>query len=296
MNAVIVDIRKKQAAALDGTGRVVRIPNVNYEIGQTIELHEVKPVRAPTMLRRLSTGVAAAVLVAMIGTGTAYAMPYGTVALDGDSSIEYTINCFDYVVDVKASDEEGEALLEEIGARQLRHRRIDAAVATTMDHINQHTPADPPEEELHIRAYTGSDRHTDRLREELEPLLERDRPLPPDGDCGSETPPEKSDMPPADLGQFPVREEGPGENEMHPDTSATGRGSAPDGAAPYNLPEDSTGSSPEGSMPNPDRLPENREENEERFFMPNAPEASQTVKQELPPEREQTPNMGRVGI
>ena len=100
MNAVIVDVRKKQAAALDGTGRVVRIPNVNYEIGQTIELH-VKPVRAPTMLRRLSTGVAAAVLVAMIGTGTAYAMPYGTVALDGDSSIEYTINCFDYVVAVR---------------------------------------------------------------------------------------------------------------------------------------------------------------------------------------------------
>ena len=296
MNAVIVDIRKKQAAALDGTGRVVRIPNANYEIGQTIELHEVKPVRAPTMLRRLSTGVAAAVLVAMIGTGTAYAMPYGTVALDGDSSIEYTINCFDYVVAVKASDEEGEALLEEIGARQLRHRRIDAAVATTMDHICQQTPADPPEEELHIRAHTGSDRHTDRLREELEPLLERDHAAPHDGDCGSETPPEESDMPPADPGQFPVREEGPGENEMRPDTSATDRGSTPDGAAPNNLPEGSTGSSLKGNMPNPDRLPENREENEESFFMPNDPETSQTVKQELPPEREQTPNMGRVGI
>ncbi len=296
MNAVIVDIRKKQAAALAESGRVVRIPNVNYEIGQTIELHEVKSGRSASVFRRLSTGVAAAVLVAMIGTGTAYAMPYGTVTLDGDSSIEYTINCFDYVVAVKASGEEGEALLEEIGARQLRHRRIDAAVTTTMDHINQHTPADPPEEELHIRAHTGSDRHTDRLREELEPLLERDHSALSEGDCGSETPPEESDMPPADPGQFPVREEDPGENEMHPDTSAMDRGSAPDGAAPNNLPEDSTGSSPEGSMPNPDRLPENRAENEERFFMPNAPEASQTVKQELPPEREQTPNMGKVGI
>lgn len=279
MNAVIVDIRKKQAAALAESGRVVRIPNANYEIGQTIELHEVKPVRTPTMLKRLSTGVAAAVLIAMIGTGTAYAMPYGTVTLDGDTSIEYTINCFDYVVAVKATDEEGEALLEEIGAGQLRHRRIEAAVATTMDHINQHTPADPPEEELHIRAHTGSDRHTDRLREELEPLLERDHSAPSDGDCGSETPPAADDMPPADPGQLPVREEGPEENETHPDTSATDRGS-----------------SPEGSMPNPDRLPENREENEERFFMPNAPETSQTVKQELPPEREQTPNMEKVGI
>ena len=66
MNAVIVDIRKKQAAALDETGRVVRIPNANYEIGQTIELHEVKPVRTSTMLKRLSTGAAAAVLAALI--------------------------------------------------------------------------------------------------------------------------------------------------------------------------------------------------------------------------------------
>lgn len=296
MNAVIVDIRKKQAAALDETGRVVRIPNANYEMGQQIELHEVKFGRSAPVFRRLSTGVAAAVLVAMIGTGTAYAMPYGTVALDGDSSIEYTINCFDYVVAVKATDEEGEALLEEIGAGQLRHRRIEAAVATTVDHIDQHTPADPPEEALHIRAHTGSDRHTDRLREELEPLLERDRSAPSDGDCGAGTPPEESDMPPADPGQLPVREEGPGENEMRPDTSATDRGSAPDGAGPNDLPADGTGSSPEGSMPDPDRLPENREENEGRFFMPSAPKASQPVKQELPPEREQTPNMGKVGI
>ena len=176
MNAVIVDIRRKQAAALDETGRVVRIPNANYEIGQTIELHEVKPVRTPTMLKRLSTGVAAAVLIAMIGTGTAYAMPYGTVTLDGDTSIEYTINCFDYVLDVKGTNESGEALLAEMDTRQLRHHRIDTAVGTTVEHMEQRGDYNREEVEIHIEADTRNDEHSDRLREELSPFVEHDLP------------------------------------------------------------------------------------------------------------------------
>ncbi len=182
MNAVIVDIRKKQAAALDETGRVLRIPNANYEIGQTIELHEVKPVRTPTMLKRLSTGVAAAVLVAMIGTGTAYAMPYGTVTLDGDASVEYTINCFDYVLDVKGTNEEGKALLAEIDTRHLRHHRIDSAVAATMERMEYPTSADFPEAGPRIVADTGNDHHTERLQQELEPLIEREPPAVPTDD------------------------------------------------------------------------------------------------------------------
>ena len=182
MNAVIVDIRKKQAAALDETGRVVRIPNTNYEIGQTIELHEVKPVRTPTMLKRLSTGVAAAVLVAMIGTGTAYAMPYGTVTLDGDASLEYTINCFDYVLDVKGTNEEGEALLAEIDTRHLRHHRIDSAVAATMERMEYPASANLPEAGPRIVADTGNDHHTERLQQELEPLIEREPPAVPTDD------------------------------------------------------------------------------------------------------------------
>ncbi len=173
MNAVIVDIRKKQAAALDESGRVVRIHNAGYEIGQTIELHEVKPLRTPTMLKRFSTGVAAAVLVAMIGTGTAYAMPYGTVTLDGDSSIEYTINCFDYVLDVQATNEEGEALLAEMDTRQLRHHRIDKAVSATVEQMERGGHLETPEGGMQISADTRSEGHTERLRQELEPVVDR---------------------------------------------------------------------------------------------------------------------------
>lgn len=132
------------------------------------------------MLKRLSTGVAAAVLVAMIGTGTAYAMPYGTVTLDGDTSIEYTINCFDYVLDVKGTNEEGEALLAEMDTRQLRHHRIDTAVGTTVEHME--ASIDFPEAAIRIVTDTGNTHHTERLQQELEPLIEREPPAPPTDD------------------------------------------------------------------------------------------------------------------
>ena len=295
MNAVIVDIRKKQAAALDENGRIVRIHNADYEIGQQIELHEIKPVRTPTMLKRFSSGVAAAVLVAMIGTGTAYAVPYGTVTLDGDSSVEYTINCFDYVIDVKATNEEGEALLSEMDTRQLRHHRIDAAVATTVEHIAQHAPTEPPEEELRIRAETRGERHSDRLREELEPLLEREPPAPQEGDRGPETPPAEGDMPPADPGQFPGRVESPEQDGIQQDAPAVAHEPAPDGTGPNDPPTAGMGFSLEESLPNPEEMLENGVGNEGRFFMPNAPEAALEVKQEMPPEMEQVPNMERGG-
>ncbi len=178
MNAVIVELRRKQAAALDESGRVVRIPNANYEIGQTIELHEVKPVRAPTMLRRLSTGVAAAVLVAMIGTGTAYAMPYGTVTLDGDTSVAYTINCFDYVLEVQAVSEEGESLLTEMDTRQLRHHRIDTAIGTTIEQIEQRKPREEGRPQVQIQMELPSEGHSERLRQELALFMERREPQP----------------------------------------------------------------------------------------------------------------------
>ncbi len=182
MNAVIVDIQKKHAAALDESGRVVRIPNANYEIGQKIELHEVKPKRTPTMLKRFSTGVAAALLIAMLGTGSAYAMPYGTVTLDGDTSIEYTINCFDYVLAVKGTNEEGEALLAEMDTRQLRHHRIDTALGATVEHMEQQEKPESEDTGLRLQLDTPGTGHAQRLQQELAPLIEREAPNPPTED------------------------------------------------------------------------------------------------------------------
>ena len=238
MNAVIVDIRKKQAAALDETGRVLRIPNAKYEIGQTIELHEVKPVRTRTMLKRLSTGVAAAVLVAMIGTGTAYAMPYGTVTLDGDTSIEYTINCFDYVLDVKGTNEEGEALLAEIDTRHLRHHRIDSAVETTVDHMERRGDFEREEVEVRIEADTRNDEHSDRLREELSPVVEHDLPREDPLQGPAPTGPNNSEQPEPPKMQPQQAETQPPQHEDAPSQDANAELPRPENEDPMTAPEE----------------------------------------------------------
>lgn len=232
MDAVIVDIRNKKAAALSKDGRVVRIRNAGYEIGQQIELHAVKPAMSTTkILRRVSSGVAAVLAVALIGTGTAYAMPYGTVTLEGESSLAYTINCFDYVLDVQASDEAGETLLAEIDKGRLRHHKIDQAVAVTMEQIEYDEAEETPEKPIRVYSETKNEEHTERLQERMEPIVERnsrpderaedDRsgelPEPPTESGSIKIPPEESSDPP-DFGNGPE----PQENENRQDRPQPG--------------------------------------------------------------------------
>jgi len=210
MKAVIVDIRKKQAAAMDESGRIVRIHNAGYKIGQQIGLREVKSAGRALTLKRISSGVAAAVLAAVIGTGTAYAVPYGTVTLDGAASVEYTINCFDYVLDVEGTNEEGEALLAEIDETQLRHRRIEAAVGTTVERINLRGNADRDNIEVQISAETKNEDHSKRLREELAHAAKQDQEMteprrdePLENEASERPSPQGQDVMDEDLTHYP---------------------------------------------------------------------------------------------
>ena len=161
MKAVVVDLRGKQAAALDETGSVLRIPNANYHIGQEIELHEIRQTRSPS-LKKAGIVAAAAALVFGIGTGTAYAVPYGTVNLDTDSAIAYTINRFDRVLKVEALNEEGEKVLSSLDQRSLRFQPVEQAIAATLE---QQEP--DGEISVQITAETKNEQHTEKLQKRL---------------------------------------------------------------------------------------------------------------------------------
>ena len=163
MNAVIVDLKGKKAAALDENGNVIKIPNANYAIGQKIQLHAVSQKRAPS-LKRIGTVAAAAALILSIGTGTAYAMPYGTVSLDADAAIEYTINRFDRVLSVRALNEEGEAVLADLDDHSLRFRPVEEAINTTLEQQELSREGAPA---LQITTKTRDEHHTERLQEHL---------------------------------------------------------------------------------------------------------------------------------
>ena len=189
MKAVIVDLQGKYAAALDETGSVRRIPNAAYRIGQEIELHEVPHAR-PNMRRKIAATAAAAVLVLGLGTGTAYAIPYGTVSLDATPSIEYTVNCFNYVLDVKAENEEAETVLSEVGKKNLRHRPITQAIETTVEQIREDGWLGEEDSALQIRAEGRSERHSEQLQKQSEAEFARDFPI-----HGQDGKPELSEKP-----------------------------------------------------------------------------------------------------
>ena len=243
MKAVILDLRGKHAAVLDETGRIVKIPNADYEIGQEIELHAVPSVR-PKTNKRFAAAAAAAVLVLGLGTGTAFALPYGTVTLDSDSSIEYTINRFDQVLSVRALNEEGEEILSSLDEQSLRFRPVKEAIAAALE--QQETDE---ERTVAITAETPNDRHTERLQEQLREHIPERRS--PDRREGSPELPQngmpEDEMPVNGLPQ--ERHDGfvPGEESSQPDAlpNDTGLGTSSQGMQP---PEE-TEALPRGETP-----------------------------------------------
>ena len=174
MKAVIVDFRDGHAAALRDDGCVVKVRDAGYELGQVIELHERVQ---PRWRRTVFSLAAAAALLLSIG-GAAYATPYGTVTLDADSSIQYTINMFDYVLDVQAENEEGEALLAELDIRQLRHRPVDSAITSAMQQLEQRRAPEDAALSVSVSANTRNEKHTERLCRELEQTVNEHIPIP----------------------------------------------------------------------------------------------------------------------
>ena len=228
MKAVIVDFRDGHAAALRDDGCVVKIRDAGYKLGQVIELHERVQ---PRWRRTVFSLAAAAALLLGIG-GAAYATPYGTVTLDADSSIQYTINMFDYVLDVQAENEEGEALLAELDIRQLRHRPVDSAITSAMQQLEQRRAPDDAAFSVSVSANTRNEKHTERLRQELEQAVNEHMPIPA---------PESENHPGMrNSAAEPIRPENPAA-----DTSAF----KPDDKKTPNLQPDRAGNTGVGSTP-----------------------------------------------
>ena len=102
MRAVVTEIRETSAAVLCEDGQIRLIPAQNFRKGQEITLSAGRRrVRRPLMWT-----ACAAVLCAM-ATTSVYAVcePYSSVTVDGEESVEYTLNRFDWVIGTRVSGE-----------------------------------------------------------------------------------------------------------------------------------------------------------------------------------------------
>ena len=139
-SAMIVEIRGAYAAALREDGVFVRVRNVGYDIGQTISLavaaaeepiQRAQPKRGRSRVTALAS-VAAVFLLLVLGGFKGYTTPIGVVSLDVNPSIEYSINCFDRVLDISAVNEDAEKILAGLDEKALRYQPVDEAVDATI--------------------------------------------------------------------------------------------------------------------------------------------------------------------
>lgn len=172
MKAVIVEIRGERAAALLEDGRFISIPDNAYSVGQEITLVQRKTAsksRAASFRRRIAAIAASAVLVCVAGGGgLVYATPYGTVSMDVNPSIEYTINRFDRVLRVTGMNEDGQAVLDTMDKRQLLNRKIDQALSATVSQLEAEGYWKDEENVVVLSSETGSEEHSAALASSLE--------------------------------------------------------------------------------------------------------------------------------
>lgn len=131
MKAVIVEIRSSRAAALTDDGRIIKVKNSDYAIGQIIEL-KMKMTRRSKLA---ALAASAAAVVVMLGVSAwAYVTPYSYVSLDVNPSIQYSVNRFGRVLHVEAVNGDGADILKNLS---LDNRPIDEAVQATVEQIEK---------------------------------------------------------------------------------------------------------------------------------------------------------------
>ncbi|GAB2046072.1 hypothetical protein AGATL06_25710 [Agathobaculum sp. TL06] len=175
MRAVIVAIQGRRAAALASDGAVYRVDAAGRSVGQVIE---VASRRRRSWKKPLSWAACAAVLCAMATTGVYAAYePYAYVSIDAADSIEYTLNRFDQVLEVRAVGEDAAPLTETLQEQIPRFSHLDLAMERTMDQMYAAgglTGADSDFVMVAVSAKTQE--KTARLKEHMGTRLSADRP------------------------------------------------------------------------------------------------------------------------
>lgn len=137
MNAYILEINGRHAAALTEDGRFVRVKNKNYFVGQSVQLNERKEETKQRVRYSALASMAAGFALLLFGGFAGYNAPVGVVSLDVNPSIEYTINCFDRVLSIDGVNEDGSRIVSEMNSETLINQPVDKAVEATIFQLRE---------------------------------------------------------------------------------------------------------------------------------------------------------------
>ncbi len=137
MKAVVLELKGNKAAVLAPDGAVNFIKNKNYSVGQLLDI-DTAPAGckiidfAARHTRHIAAAAMAAIIAGSMITANTYA--YSRVTLDVNPSVEYTLNVFDRVIDMKAYNDDGAVIEEELGD-QIHGKKFADALGVTLDQM-----------------------------------------------------------------------------------------------------------------------------------------------------------------
>ena len=116
MEYLVMECGLSYAVVLDSEGRFLKVPNLGYEVGQTLNrvvLQDAPPRPRPLRKQLIRWAAMAACLCIMaIGSWSFWQSPVGTVRMQINPDVQMNVNCFDRVVGLEGLNEDGKNLIE----------------------------------------------------------------------------------------------------------------------------------------------------------------------------------------
>jgi hypothetical protein len=109
-------------------GKVVRVNSRRMSAGDTFNY---QPPHTGVKIAAL----AVCIMLVLGFSAFTYATPAGSVSLDVNPSITYTVNIFDRVLTVTAVNDDGQNIINEIDLKNLSHKTISQAIETTITQL-----------------------------------------------------------------------------------------------------------------------------------------------------------------
>ena len=116
MKYLVMECGLSYAVVLDQDGRILKVPNLGYTVGQSLKdvvLLPERPVRQQVLHKRIARWSALAACLCLLLLGSwVWQSPIGTVRMHINPDVLLSVNRFDRVVALEGLNEDGTALID----------------------------------------------------------------------------------------------------------------------------------------------------------------------------------------
>ena len=188
MRVVVIAVKDNRAAVAGKGGALKYIENMNYEVGQILDVPMEDGIsdhmdvfrgkspskrKTPSMHRFGSSFAAAAAVLIFTGAISAYAMPLSFVTIDVNPSLSLGVNAFNRVITAEGTNDDGSELMDTLSG-ELMGKELQEAVDLIFSGLrdNEYIAGMDTPAEGTVRGLF-SDRRNERMINELNSSAER---------------------------------------------------------------------------------------------------------------------------